>query len=301
MSDELHILTRFPVPPFGLRCPICKHGLDGLPDDLCPECGERFDLGDLIAEALPHSQEARREAIRILASQASPDCPVGEDLVVFFAASDQYGLHEAAETATRIARQRQEGAAADPDHQAHAEDIEARALASPPGVPLLTGYELPVPDLGLHCRQCSYPLRGLPSHVCPECGTTFDPAALLGTEPALRVCPVESEVEYAHVKSVLEARGIPHLLETTDVLGDTLKMRVASRRTVGRVTVPREYYFDALFWLRRAAEADRSCCSDECEQAPAPDQTGSEWACPNCAEAVPAGFDMCWNCCTMRP
>ncbi len=39
--------------------------------------------------------------------------------------------------------------------------------------------QLPVPDWGLRCPACDYELRGLPSHRCPECGETFDVAALL--------------------------------------------------------------------------------------------------------------------------
>jgi len=35
-------------------------------------------------------------------------------------------------------------------------------------------YRLPIPDWGLHCPSCRYPLQGLPSHRCPECGTRFD-------------------------------------------------------------------------------------------------------------------------------
>jgi hypothetical protein len=37
-----------------------------------------------------------------------------------------------------------------------------------------------VPAVGLvaqsHCRSCGYLLHGLPSTICPECGTPFDPA-----------------------------------------------------------------------------------------------------------------------------
>lgn len=33
---------------------------------------------------------------------------------------------------------------------------------------------LPIPDWGLVCPGCSYPLRGLPEHRCPECGHMLD-------------------------------------------------------------------------------------------------------------------------------
>jgi len=34
--------------------------------------------------------------------------------------------------------------------------------------------QLPIPDWGLLCPNCRYPLKGLPSHRCPECGRNFD-------------------------------------------------------------------------------------------------------------------------------
>jgi len=30
--------------------------------------------------------------------------------------------------------------------------------------------QLPIPDWGMTCPHCQYPLRGLPEHRCPECG-----------------------------------------------------------------------------------------------------------------------------------
>ena len=46
--------------------------------------------------------------------------------------------------------------------------------------------QLPIPDWGLHCPQCGYPLRGLPEHRCPECGTRFRMADLVRTWTRLR-------------------------------------------------------------------------------------------------------------------
>ena len=39
--------------------------------------------------------------------------------------------------------------------------------------------QLPIPDWGLACPKCRYPLVGLPSHRCPECGTQLDMAAVI--------------------------------------------------------------------------------------------------------------------------
>ncbi len=47
-------------------------------------------------------------------------------------------------------------------------------------------YQLPIPDWGLTCPTCGYPLRGLPQHRCPECGTDLDMAALIRPWTRLR-------------------------------------------------------------------------------------------------------------------
>jgi len=46
--------------------------------------------------------------------------------------------------------------------------------------------QLPIPDWGLHCPICDYPLVGLPTHRCPECGTPIDVAALVRPWTRLR-------------------------------------------------------------------------------------------------------------------
>ena len=163
MSDELAILNRFPVPAFGLLCPVCRHGLDGLPDDLCPECGERFDLGSLVGPALEHNHPARREAIRILAAELDPSCPVGEDLLAFFAASDQYAVVRAAEVALRVARQRQAAASGGTDAAASDADWEARASSVEPGRRLVTARV--TRSTGRRRSPTSWVRRSIPTSV----------------------------------------------------------------------------------------------------------------------------------------
>lgn len=46
--------------------------------------------------------------------------------------------------------------------------------------------QLPIPDWGLECPTCRYPLRGLPAPRCPECGTTFVVADLIRPWTRLR-------------------------------------------------------------------------------------------------------------------
>ncbi len=46
--------------------------------------------------------------------------------------------------------------------------------------------QLPIPDWGLVCPRCSYPLKGLPSHRCPECGLRVKIPDLVRTWTRLR-------------------------------------------------------------------------------------------------------------------
>ncbi len=46
--------------------------------------------------------------------------------------------------------------------------------------------QLPIPDWGLICPACRYPLRGLPEHRCPECGLRFDITTLIQPWTRLR-------------------------------------------------------------------------------------------------------------------
>ena len=44
LDELLSKLVRYPVPGYGLLCPVCKRALDGAPSDACPECAESKDM-----------------------------------------------------------------------------------------------------------------------------------------------------------------------------------------------------------------------------------------------------------------
>ncbi|MFH1748692.1 MAG: hypothetical protein ABIG44_16785 [Planctomycetota bacterium] len=46
--------------------------------------------------------------------------------------------------------------------------------------------QLPIPNWGIGCPNCRYPLRGLPTHRCPECGTDLDMGSIVHTWMRLR-------------------------------------------------------------------------------------------------------------------
>lgn len=62
-----------------------------------------------------------------------------------------------------------------------------------------------------HCLNCRYLLRGLPDHVCPECGSKFDPADPLTYFDSQR--PNHQLIRY--LTRILSPNGPPTIIQTT--------------------------------------------------------------------------------------
>jgi predicted amidophosphoribosyltransferase len=148
--------------------------------------------------------------------------------------------------------------------------------------PTFTGSELPLPDFGLHCARCDQPLAGAMTRTCPHCAAPFDPRAWLPREAWFLVTeelchPIPSPA----VQALLAAELIPYIpvgeRSVTEIYG-------VQNAVTARVRVPREFYFDVRWHLRRAAEDARRC------------RTARAWRCPACGERNPANFEVCWNC-----
>lgn len=152
--------------------------------------------------------------------------------------------------------------------------------------PRFDGRELPWPDFGLRCRRCDAALAGVERFACAACGTEFDPDAfrprrdwfILGPESAGRLTMPAVEALFA-------AEYVPYLRQTTT----TMQEIYGGQRVPGqRVQIPTEFYFDAMWLLRRAELQMR-------ESAAAAAAAG-DWPCASCGEAVPAHFEICWQC-----
>ena len=151
---------------------------------------------------------------------------------------------------------------------------------------------LPVPDLGLSCPGCGYPLAGLTEHRCPECGRGFemeefvpkgDMPPLFADGRAVRGTP--------DVVALLEAYQVPFVRLTGPVeavlggyLGPALNGPAA---TLG---VPRSRYLESIDLLRRTS------FGEPLPEPPDPPVDGAEWPCPACGEENPSNFELCWNC-----
>lgn len=155
--------------------------------------------------------------------------------------------------------------------------------------PRFTGHELPLPDFGLSCRACGRPLAGAPTRRCPHCGVAFEPEAV---RPHRRWFLIDEalcgDVPLAGLESLLAAERVPY----TRAHGKLLSEIYGVTQTIGsRLLVPREFFFELLWLIRRAAED-----IERVRQQP-----GEEWICPRCGEVVPDHFDVCWNCEYRRP
>ena len=150
---------------------------------------------------------------------------------------------------------------------------------------------LPVPDLGLVCKGCGYPLAGLSEHRCPECGRSFTLEEYLprGDWPAL-IADGESVRATREVVKLLWTYQIP-FLEMHDpwrALSFLNVMRDNSEPA--RIGVPRERYFEAIDLLRRQK------LNEPMPDPPdAPTET-EDWTCAQCGETNPGNFELCWQC-----
>ncbi len=148
-----------------------------------------------------------------------------------------------------------------------------------------SGEELPVPDFGLECRRCGGPLAGATGPTCPQCGAPFDLPARRPTRPWLAVTASMCDpLPVPIVESVLAADGVPFLPQEARSIFDII---LGTRLTDMMLFVPREFYFDACWLIRRAKReaAERRAAGEE-----------EEWECPACGEPNPAHFAVCWNC-----
>lgn len=151
-------------------------------------------------------------------------------------------------------------------------------------------YQLPVPDLGLLCMKCQYPLGGLSEHRCPECGREFSPDDFIpaGDFPMLILDGKQVRVA-DEVVALLKCHGI-HYIELADPLGQIYGLS-APMRSRTWLAVSRTLYFEAIDLLRRFKNGEVTVGEEE-----EPPADGPDWSCPGCEEQNPGNFHICWNC-----
>ncbi len=150
---------------------------------------------------------------------------------------------------------------------------------------------LPVPDLGIKCLTCGYPLAGLPSHRCPECGVEFamEDHIPKGDFPPLIFNAKEVIATLENLDLFKQAR-IP-VIELARA-GDMLYGIGGATYTGPHLGVARMMYFDAIDLLRRHQLGELANPDDASTTSP----DKPDWTCSACDEENPGTFDICWNC-----
>lgn len=148
-------------------------------------------------------------------------------------------------------------------------------------------HALPIPDLGLQCRNCSYNLAGLPEHRCPECGRAFDLDDHIPKGDFPMVIFLGKEVKLSpEVMEILKRARIPYM----EKIGPTESLfgigGLTNTRT--RLAVPRSQYFEVIHLMRQHELHG--------ELPPEPGPPPPDWTCPACDETNPGTFEICWNC-----
>lgn len=154
-------------------------------------------------------------------------------------------------------------------------------------------HALPMPDLGLRCLDCGYPLAHLSEPRCPECGRAVDldehiPA---GAFPLL-IADGEQVRASRDLHELMSAYRLPVIEQVDPMRGmfgvaGGLMMR---KETGPPVAVPRERYFEAVDLIRRWR------MNEELPPPPEPVMIDGPWGCPACGEENPETFELCWNC-----
>jgi len=195
-------------------------------------------------------------------------------------------------------------------------------------------HQLPIPDWGLLCPGCRYPLVGLPSHRCPECGLALRMDEIVPTWAPLRppeftgrelpvpdwdlhcrACKAPLTGAASHdcpacgrpcdpdehrpqrpwfVVDEALARGLSLVIVALEL--DAAQIPYHPQRNTGRL--------DAI--LGRFAPGPTLLVPSEYSfdvrevvrraRAAAQTAAGPDRPCPHCGELCPPNFQLCWNC-----
>lgn len=252
-----------PIPDWGLRCPNCAEPLAGMKEHRCSRCGEAFNILRVLDahRPVPNLGLACTSCGYLLRGLAGTRCPeCGTPFSVQEMLVDQLRMGSGAAIASQLA---------DPDDHY----VKRRE-------PIYYGDERPLPEFGLACSECAQPLAGATSDICPACGHPFDLDAMIPNGDWVDFTEFVPLSVLTLTKPILYAAGVPYLVDNAGLAG------VYGGRIPlisGKIRIPREFFFDALYAMAQAEE-------------PVDAEGPGAWTCPTCDEPVPAGFEICWNC-----
>jgi predicted amidophosphoribosyltransferase len=196
--------------------------------------------------------------------------------------------------------------------------------------------QLPIPDWGLLCPKCRYPLKGLPSHRCPECGEPLDIPELVRSWTRLRgprffgdesplpdyglTCAACDAALAGAERSVCPGCGEPFDAQALRPPGEWF---ILDRKMCAPLAVPGaeallahegvphfEVKEDALgkIWGTQSITVDRLWVASEFyfevlwllararREVEQAQADARTWVCQGCREENPGHFEVCWNC-----
>ncbi|MEM6460201.1 MAG: hypothetical protein AAF710_12505 [Planctomycetota bacterium] len=153
--------------------------------------------------------------------------------------------------------------------------------------------QLPVPDLGLSCVGCGYPLAFLEEHRCPECGRAFtlDEHVPTGDDAPPLFAGGEAVHATPEIVALLEAYQVPfvRLRGHFDAALGSYSGTILSQ-PAPPIGVPPGCYLEAIDLIRRLTQGEPM------PELPTPYAEGHDWVCDACGEANPSNFGVCWSC-----
>lgn len=202
-------------------------------------------------------------------------------------------------------------------------------------------HQLPVPAWGLRCPKCQYLLDGLPDHRCPECGTSFDTAAVAGTWTQVRppqftghelpipdfgltclgcevaiagwpthTCPTcgtlfNPDAERPAEKWFHADEGFcrPLLPPVVEMLAEANQVPfvLSEEKTVAALYMGRVAPPRLMIMSAFFFEVLHLIRTEAQKIAAAAATADGDWRCGQCGEESPPNFDACWNCQAARP
>jgi hypothetical protein len=157
-----------------------------------------------------------------------------------------------------------------------------------------SAFDPPLPDYGLRCRLCGYPLAGLNRPRCPECG---DAIRLDDYIPEGAFPPLIADGKPVHASPDLDELFAAYHLPTVElndpihtVFGGSMVPWSNRSRRGAALAVPRERWLEAVDLIRRWLH------HEELPPPPDPPTQGPDWRCDACGEDNPGHFQVCWNC-----
>jgi hypothetical protein len=138
----------------------------------------------------------------------------------------------------------------------------------------------------IYCLECRYPLDGIVSNRCPECGRVFD---LTDSETFRRAL---ADPASCHVTTLGEAYMLCNALEAKGIMAVVVE-------NVGGIAAVTEFAKGVIWVNKENLDAAKAIIIEQIEHVEHV-VSGETWSCVSCGEVIEAQFGSCWSCGGLR-